>query len=94
MQIVSLNSIERSCGWTIAVTPSEKNLDLQAAQVIGDPYYGLNDFNLRWVAWADWNYTTTPQPALNNREIIYPRGYVLGGSTATSKVQKRCSVYV
>ena len=42
----------------------------------------------------DWNYTTTPQPALNNREIIYPRGYVLGGSTATSKVQKRCSVYV
>ncbi|KUI54617.1 Beta-mannosidase A [Cytospora mali] len=39
--------------------PSHVHLDLQAAQVIGDPYYGLNDFNLRWVAWADWNYTTT-----------------------------------
>lgn len=38
--------------------PSQVHLDLQAARVIGDPYYGLNDFNLRWVAWADWNYTT------------------------------------
>lgn len=38
--------------------PSQVHLDLQAAQVIGDPYYGLNDFNLRWIAWADWNYTT------------------------------------
>lgn len=39
--------------------PSHVHLDLFAAQVIDDPYYGLNDFNLRWVAWADWNYTTT-----------------------------------
>lgn len=38
--------------------PSHVHLDLYAAQVIGDPYYGLNDFNQRWVAWADWNYTT------------------------------------
>lgn len=38
--------------------PSHAHLDLYAAGVIGDPYYGLNDFNLRWVAWADWNYTT------------------------------------
>lgn len=20
-------------------------------------YYGLNDFNLRWIAWNDWVYT-------------------------------------
>lgn len=55
--------------WTLSNTPynisvpgkvpSHVHLDLQAAQVIGDPYFGLNDFNLRWVAWADWNYTTT-----------------------------------
>lgn len=38
--------------------PSQVHLDLEAARVIGDPYYGLNDFNLRWIAWADWNYTT------------------------------------
>ncbi|KAJ0118617.1 hypothetical protein J7T55_012869 [Diaporthe amygdali] len=47
--------------------PSHVHLDLLAAQVIGDPYFGLNDFNLRWVAWADWNYTTTiPSPQLDD----------------------------
>ncbi|KAI0275179.1 aryl-alcohol-oxidase from pleurotus Eryingii [Gloeopeniophorella convolvens] len=30
----------------------------------------------------DWNYTTTPQAALNNRVIPYPRGRLLGGSTS------------
>ncbi|KAK3326011.1 glycoside hydrolase family 2 protein [Apodospora peruviana] len=39
--------------------PSHVQLDLFKAQVIGDPYYGLNDHNLRWVAWNDWNYTAT-----------------------------------
>ncbi|KAI0768341.1 aryl-alcohol-oxidase from pleurotus Eryingii [Trametes elegans] len=29
----------------------------------------------------DWNYTTVPQPGLNNRAVLYPRGRVLGGST-------------
>ncbi|UNI18471.1 Beta-mannosidase [Purpureocillium takamizusanense] len=38
--------------------PSHVHLDLHAAQVIGDPYFGLNDFNLRWVAWANWTYVT------------------------------------
>lgn len=33
--------------------PSQAHLDLYANQVIGDPYYGLNDFNLRWVAWSN-----------------------------------------
>lgn len=37
--------------------PSHAHLDLYAAQVIGDPYYGLNDFNLRWVAWNNWTYS-------------------------------------
>ncbi|KAJ6518207.1 aryl-alcohol-oxidase from pleurotus Eryingii [Mycena vitilis] len=30
----------------------------------------------------DWNYTTTPQPGLNNRSVPYPRGFVLGGSSS------------
>jgi beta-mannosidase len=25
--------------------------------VIGDPYYGLNDFNLRWVNQQNWTYS-------------------------------------
>ncbi|KAI0382166.1 glycoside hydrolase family 2 protein [Hypomontagnella monticulosa] len=38
--------------------PSHVHLDLFASQVIEDPYYGLNDFNLRWVALSNWTYTT------------------------------------
>ena len=34
----------------------------------------------------DWNYTTVPQKALQNRTLSYPRGYVLGGSTSTSEL--------
>ncbi|KAJ7199147.1 pyranose dehydrogenase [Mycena pura] len=30
----------------------------------------------------NWNYTTVPQPFLNNRTVNYPRGHVLGGSSA------------
>ncbi|OTB09494.1 glycoside hydrolase family 2 protein [Hypoxylon sp. CI-4A] len=37
--------------------PSQAHLDLFAADVIDDPYYGLNDFDLRWVALSNWNYT-------------------------------------
>lgn len=40
--------------------PSQAHLDLYANQVIGNPYYGLNDFNLRWVAWSNWTYTSAP----------------------------------
>ncbi|KAI0712239.1 alcohol oxidase [Earliella scabrosa] len=34
----------------------------------------------------DWNYTTTPQAGLNDRTVAYPRGFVLGGSTATNQM--------
>ncbi|KAK0481457.1 aryl-alcohol oxidase [Armillaria novae-zelandiae] len=29
-----------------------------------------------------WNYSTTVQPGLNNKTTVFPRGYVLGGSTS------------
>ena len=37
--------------------PSQVHLDLFAADVIPDPYFGLNDFELRWVARSNWSYT-------------------------------------
>lgn len=43
-----------------ATLPSQAHLDLFAAGVIGDPYHDLNDFNLRWVAWSNWTYTSGP----------------------------------
>ena len=63
-------------GWTLsnaagnisvpAHLPSQAHLDLYAADVIGDPYYNLNDFNLRWVVWSNWTYTSAPIPYLSN----------------------------
>ena len=32
-----------------------------------------------------WNYTVSPQTALNNRTFAYPRGKVLGGSSSVSE---------
>ena len=40
--------------------PSQAHLDLYAAQVIGNPYYGTNDFNLRWIAQTNWTYVSDP----------------------------------
>jgi choline dehydrogenase len=31
---------------------------------------------------VDWNYTTEPQPHMNGRRLYWPRGKVLGGSSA------------
>jgi choline dehydrogenase len=31
---------------------------------------------------VDWNYTTEPEPHLNNRRLYWPRGKVLGGSSS------------
>ncbi|CZR54939.1 probable beta-mannosidase A [Phialocephala subalpina] len=36
--------------------PSQAHLDLYAAGVIPDPYFGLGDFELRWVTYLNWTY--------------------------------------
>lgn len=38
--------------------PSQAHLDLYAAGVIPDPYFGLGDFELRWVTYLNWTYET------------------------------------
>ena len=63
-------------GWTVTnpaqnvsvpgKLPSQAHLDLYAANVIGDPYYNINDFNLRWVAWSNWTYTSDPIAGLSS----------------------------
>ncbi|MCJ1422575.1 hypothetical protein MMC29_000455 [Sticta canariensis] len=45
--------------------PSQAHLDLYAAQVIGDPYYGLNDFSLRWIVDSNWTYVSAPISGLD-----------------------------
>lgn len=44
--------------------PSQAHLDLLAANVITEPYLGLNDFEERWVAESNWTYTSDPLPGL------------------------------
>ncbi|KAF2813578.1 putative beta-mannosidase [Mytilinidion resinicola] len=38
--------------------PSQAHIDLYAAGVIPWPLYGLGDFDLRWVAYSNWTYTS------------------------------------
>jgi choline dehydrogenase len=35
-----------------------------------------------WRTKRDWNYTTEPQPGLGGRELFWPRGKLLGGSSS------------
>ena len=34
-----------------------------------------------------WNFTTVPQVGLDGREVSYPRGKLLGGSSSVSKLR-------
>ncbi|KZW02249.1 putative glucose-methanol-choline oxidoreductase [Exidia glandulosa HHB12029] len=43
----------------------------------GDTYY-----NTLTKSAIDWNFQTAPQPGVNNRQLVWPRGKVLGGSSA------------
>lgn len=63
--VVDLGSLD----WTLssangsirvpAKVPGQVHLDLWRAGVVEDPYRDLNDFDLRWVALANWTYSTT-----------------------------------
>lgn len=35
---------------------------------------------------ADWNYTTEPMPGLGGRNMDYPEGHILGGTSCISKL--------
>src|SRR6202050_2546460 len=35
---------------------------------------------------VDWNYATEPEPHLHNRRLYWPRGKVLGGSSAINRM--------
>ncbi|KIN00064.1 hypothetical protein OIDMADRAFT_126328 [Oidiodendron maius Zn] len=57
-------------GWTVknsegnvsvpGSSPSQAHLDLFAANVICESYYGLNDIDLHWISWSNWTYTSEP----------------------------------
>ncbi|KAJ5820571.1 hypothetical protein N7474_006162 [Penicillium riverlandense] len=57
-------------GWTVSSKalnisvpghlPSQVHLDLLAAGKIDEPYWGLGDFNDRWIVTNNWTYTSKP----------------------------------
>ncbi|KAB5545732.1 glycoside hydrolase family 2 protein [Coniochaeta sp. 2T2.1] len=67
--------------------PSHVHLDLFAAGIVGDPYYGLNGFNLRFIAWSDWNYTT-------NVAGLYVNTFLLFNGLDTFATVTFCGQYV
>lgn len=46
--------------------PSYAQLDLYENHAIGDPLYGLNNFNLRWIVWQNWTYISAPISGLSS----------------------------
>ncbi|RCI12427.1 hypothetical protein L249_0239 [Ophiocordyceps polyrhachis-furcata BCC 54312] len=48
--------------------PSHVHLDLQRAGIIEDPYRGLGEFSLRWVAWSNWTYVTHLDGLLSRKQ--------------------------
>lgn len=61
------------------------NTDRADADLIEIPFFATNVSPS-----FDWNYTTVPQAALDNRTIPYPRGFVLGGSSSISPCLSQC----
>ena len=55
----------RQAGWEEAITarvPGCVHLDLMRAKIIGDPFYGDNEFKVAWVHESDWEYSRTFEP--------------------------------
>ncbi len=70
------NRLSADAGSSVLVLeagPSDWNPLIRVPVVAGLLYY-MKSLN--------WGYETVPQPGLNGRSIVWPRGRVLGGSTA------------
>ncbi|KAJ5618756.1 glycoside hydrolase family 2 protein [Penicillium lagena] len=49
--------------------PSHAHIDLYAAKVIDNPLIGLNDFDLRWIAFSNWTYSTELRGVQNSKHL-------------------------
>ncbi|KAL1853338.1 hypothetical protein Plec18167_005572 [Paecilomyces lecythidis] len=88
-------------GWTVSnkelaisvpgKLPSHVQLDLYAAGVTGDPYHGLNDFNLRWVAARNWTYTSDPIKGLSDE---YDSSWLVFDGLDTFTTVELCGQFV
>lgn len=62
---------EKTEGWLPAVVPGDVHLDLMAAGLIADPFFGLESDHCLWMEEKDWWYRTTfhlPEAERKKRE--------------------------
>lgn len=76
-----------SAGCVLAARLSEDPTCRVLLLEAGGPDRGMNvrvpaAFTKLFKTPADWSYSTTPQPALAGRELYWPRGKMLGGSSS------------
>ncbi|MBB3036363.1 GMC family oxidoreductase [Hoyosella altamirensis] len=76
-----------SSGAVVAARLSERSADTVVALEAGpedkNQYAHIPAaFSKLFQTELDWNYLTTPQPELADRQIFYPRGKLLGGSSS------------
>jgi choline dehydrogenase len=63
--------------------PSNRVLSLEAGPNSKNPFVHIpGAFSKLFQSPLDWNYLTTPQPSLGGRQIFWPRGKLLGGSSS------------
>ena len=53
------HSEQKTEGWLPAVVPGDVHLDLMAAGIIADPFFGLESDHCLWMEEKDWWYRTT-----------------------------------
>ncbi|KAJ6594315.1 alcohol oxidase [Mycena capillaripes] len=70
----------------LSENPAYKVLVLEAGALPDPVLDAVPFFATRTIPFTgqDWNYTTAPQAGLNNRSIVYPRGFALGGSSSVN----------
>ncbi|KAJ5371298.1 CAZyme family AA3 [Penicillium cataractarum] len=71
--------LSENSNYTVLVLESGGNGD-EYRERIDTPAYAY--FDSLWTTPLNWGYYTVPQPNANDREIYWPRGKVLGGSSA------------
>ncbi|KAJ7290045.1 aryl-alcohol-oxidase from pleurotus Eryingii [Mycena rebaudengoi] len=74
---VVANRLSEDAGVNVLVLEAG-HADIQAAQIV-IPFFCIQISN-----YYNWNYTTVAQPGLQGRALEFPRGHVLGGSSAVN----------
>ena len=68
----------------LSADPANRVLLVEAGPPDRNPFYRIPVMGVQLYLWDynNWNFRTEPEPGLNNRQITWPRGRVLGGSSS------------